>query len=122
MTTVNETAPAGVMLGRRQRAIVTPEGVPLIVELADRGSRAAAFMLDVVFIVMIMIAGGLALIFTAGLLEVWSFVIAILGFFLLRIFYFPITELRWRGATPGKRILGLKVIDRHGGPLKPEAI
>jgi uncharacterized RDD family membrane protein YckC len=55
-------------------------------------------------------------------LRVWAFVIGILGFFLLRIFYFPITELAWRGATPGKRILGLKVIDRQGGPLKPEAI
>jgi uncharacterized RDD family membrane protein YckC len=112
----------GVVLARRQRAIVTPEGVPLIVELADRGSRAAAFMLDVVFIILMMVVGGVALIFTASVLEVWSFVIAVLGFFLLRIFYFPITELRWRGATPGKRILGLKVIDRHGGPLKPEAI
>jgi uncharacterized RDD family membrane protein YckC len=115
-------APIGVALGRRQRAIVTPEGVPLIVELADRGSRAAAFMLDVVFIILMMVVGGVALIFTANVLENWSLVIAFLGFFLLRIFYFPITELRWRGATPGKRILGLKVIDRHGGPLKPEAI
>jgi uncharacterized RDD family membrane protein YckC len=115
-------APTGVALGRRQRAIVTPEGVPLVVELADRGSRAAAFILDLVFILLIMIATGIALMFTAKVLEVWAFVIAILGFFLLRIFYFPITELAWRGATPGKRILGLKVIDRHGGPLKPEAI
>src|SRR6185369_1997739 len=27
-----------------------------------------------------------------------------------------------RGATPGKRLLGLRVIDRNGRPLKPEAI
>ena len=113
---------AGVALGRRQRAIVTPEGVPLVVELADRGSRAAAFILDTVFIILIMVAGGFALAFTVSLLQIWTLVIAILGFFLLRIFYFPIAELKWRGATPGKRILGLKVIDRHGGPLKPEAI
>jgi uncharacterized RDD family membrane protein YckC len=111
-----------LQLGRRQRAIVTPEGVPLVVELADRGARAAAFVLDMVFIILIMVAGLFALIFTAEVLRVWSFVIGILGFFLLRIFYFPIAELAWRGATPGKRILGLKVIDRHGGPLKPEAV
>jgi uncharacterized RDD family membrane protein YckC len=126
MTTVSDTAaalpPPGVALGRRQRAIVTPEGVPLVVELADRGSRAAAFILDLVFIILIMVVGLLVLIFTAEVLRVWTLVIALLGFFLLRIFYFPITELTWRGATLGKRILGLKVIDRHGGPLKPEAI
>lgn len=126
MTMASETAaafaPGGVALGRRQRAIVTPEGVPLVVELADRGSRAAAFILDLVFIILIMIVGLVALIFSAEVLRVWAFVIGILGFFLLRIFYFPIAELAWRGATLGKRILGLRVIDRHGGPLKPEAI
>lgn len=112
----------GLPLGRRQRAIVTPEGVPLVVELADRGSRAAAFMLDMVFIVIILVLGGIALAFTAVVIKVWALVIGILAFFLLRIFYFPITELAWRGATPGKRILGLRVIDRGGGPLKPESI
>jgi len=130
MTTLSESlaqppsgiAPPGVALGRRQRAIVTPEGVPLVVELADRGSRAAAFILDLVFIILIMVVGLVALLFTAEVLRVWAIVIGILGFFLLRIFYFPITELTGRGATWGKRILGLKVIDRHGGPLKPEAI
>ncbi len=125
MTTIGETAslpPTGVALGRRQRAIVTPEGVPLVVELADRGSRAAAFILDLVFIILIMVAGLVVLLFTAEVLRIWALVIGILGFFLLRIFYFPITELTGRGATWGKRILGLKVIDRHGGPLKPEAI
>ena len=120
MTTVTETS--ALPLAPRQRAIVTPEGVPLVVELADRGSRAAAFILDLVFIILIMVVGLVALIFTAEVLRVWAFVIGILGFFLLRIFYFPITELAFRGATPGKRILGLKVIDRQGGPLKPEAI
>jgi uncharacterized RDD family membrane protein YckC len=120
MTTVSDTA--ALPLGRRQRAIVTPEGVPLVVELADRGSRAAAFILDLVFIILIMVVGLIVLIFTAEVLRVWALVIGLLGFFLLRIFYFPITELTWRGATLGKRILGLKVIDRHGGPLKPEAI
>src|SRR5689334_17747388 len=120
MTTATETA--ALPLTRRQRAIVTPEGVPLVVELADRGSRAAAFILDLVFIILVMVAGGIALAFTASVLDIWALVIALLGFFLLRIFYFPVTELAWRGATPGKRILGLRVIDRQGGPLKPEAI
>ena len=120
MTTTAETTT--LPLTRRQRAIVTPEGVPLVVELADRGARAAAFVLDMLFIAIMLVVGGIALAFTFTTLHVWTFVIGILAFFLIRIFYFPIAELRWRGATPGKRILGLKVIDRYGGPLKPEAI
>ena len=110
-------AQSGVALTRRQRAIVTPEGVPLVVELADRGSRAAAFIIDLVFIILIMVAAGIGLALSEKALDIWAFVIAVLGFFLLRIFYFPVTELFFRGATPGKRILGLRVIDRHGGRL-----
>ena len=121
--TTSDAAPgAALPLGKRQRQIVTPEGVPLTVELADRGSRAAAFMLDVVFIVLVLVLGGIALLFLGGMLHVWAAVIGILGFFLLRVFYFPYAELRLRGATPGKRLLGLRVIDRNGRPLRPEAI
>src|SRR3569623_2796162 len=85
-------AQSGVALTRRQRAIVTPEGVPLVVELADRGSRAAAFILDLVFILLTMVVGVIALLFTVKVLQIWAIVIGILGFFLLRIFYFPIAE------------------------------
>jgi hypothetical protein len=31
-------------------------------------------------------------------------------------------ELAWQGATPGKWINGLRVIDRRGGPLTPSAV
>jgi uncharacterized RDD family membrane protein YckC len=122
MTATSESAGVAPALGKRQRQIVTPEGVPLTVELADRGSRAAAFMLDLVFIIIVLVAGGIALLFLVGFLHVWAAVIGILGFFLLRVFYFPYAELRLRGATPGKRLLGLRVIDRNGRPLRPEAI
>jgi uncharacterized RDD family membrane protein YckC len=122
MTAIRDAAGAALPLGKRQRQIMTPEGVPLTVELADRGSRAAAFMLDVVFIVLILVAGGIGLAFLGGVIHIWALVIGILGFFALRVFYFPYAELRLRGATPGKRLLGLRVIDRNGRPLKPEAI
>jgi uncharacterized RDD family membrane protein YckC len=79
-------------------------------------------MLDVVFIVLVLVVGGIGLALLGVLIHIWALVIGILGFFLLRVFYFPYAELRLRGATPGKRLLGLRVIDRHGRPLKPEAI
>jgi uncharacterized RDD family membrane protein YckC len=46
----------------------------------------------------------------------------LVAFFLLRTFYFTWFECRPAGATPGKRLLGLRVIDAHGGTLTPEAV
>ena len=42
--------------------------------------------------------------------------------FVVRNLYFIHFELSWRGATPGKRIVGIRVIDRRGGPLLPAAV
>jgi uncharacterized RDD family membrane protein YckC len=42
--------------------------------------------------------------------------------FMIRNLYFVYFEIAWRGATPGKRVVGLRVIDRHGGPLLPTAV
>lgn len=43
-------------------------------------------------------------------------------FFLLRNFYFTAFELSAAAATPGKRIMGLRVASRDGGRLKAEAV
>jgi uncharacterized RDD family membrane protein YckC len=40
----------------------------------------------------------------------------------VRNLYFIHFELSWYGATPGKRIVGIRVIDRRGGPLLPSAV
>jgi uncharacterized RDD family membrane protein YckC len=42
--------------------------------------------------------------------------------FIIRNLYFVYFEIAWRGATPGKRAIGLRVIDRQGGPLLPTAV
>jgi len=109
---------------RATREIVTPEGVTLSVELAEHGERATAFMIDLFF----WFCGSLLLFLTFMVLVVrgWVsiFAVSILLFisFIIRNFYFIHFELAWRGMTPGKRIVGIRVIDRHGGPLLPSAI
>src|SRR5262249_59426241 len=45
-----------------------------------------------------------------------------LSIFFLRILYFIPFELSGRGATPGKRVAGIRVIDRRGGPLTASAV
>ena len=46
-----------------------------------------------------------------------AIVIGTVGFFVVRNGYFAAFELTPRGATPGKRLLGLRVAARDGGRL-----
>jgi uncharacterized RDD family membrane protein YckC len=119
-------ARADELLGRRRRtvrALVTPDGVPLRIEIADFGERLAAFAID--FIVTILAADVFVLLglLLAGL-PLGGATLAALTFvaFVVRNVYFVAFEIAWAGATPGKRALGLRVIDRHGGALTPVAV
>ena len=112
----------------RIREFVTPEGVDLRLTLAEASERAAAFFLDVVIIIGSLIALTILVLIAAWLdnaltkLREPLGVIWLLGFFVLRNFYFMGFELSPRAASPGKRILGLRVAMRNGGPLTAEAV
>jgi uncharacterized RDD family membrane protein YckC len=109
-----------------RRTFITPEGVDLRLELGSAGSRAAAFMIDVVLIVLILTAATLALVYLAsGLASRGLQVIAIVwlvGAFILRNAWFSLFEMGSRGATPGKRFLGLRVVARDGARLTGSAV
>ncbi|HZO93217.1 MAG TPA: RDD family protein [Candidatus Baltobacteraceae bacterium] len=110
----------------RIRSLVTPEGVPLLVERADLSERATAFAIDyaiisfAVFGVLLLavlaavghVPGGSELVSPA----------AVFVTFLIRNAYFVAFEVLWGGATPGKRRLGLRVVSRDGGPLTVGAL
>lgn len=129
---------AALPLGaRRRREIVTPEGLPLGFTLASRGARAGALMLDVMIILFGLIAFHIALIAVAGgLLDSAgsSFagspsgageflqIVLIIALFLGWYGYFLVQELGPRGATLGKRIMGLRIAARDGERLTPEAV
>lgn len=121
--------PSGRLPLTRERAFVTPEGVDLRLEIGDAGQRAAAFMLDAAIIIGVLLAMTLAAVF-AGIGSFIAgatsgemiFVIWLLGFFLLRNFYFTGFELTARAATPGKRAMGLRVATRDGGRLRAESV
>ena len=115
---------AAAETARRTRALITPEGVDLRVRLAEAGGRAGAFLLDLAIMVGILIAMSIVIGLAArgaGEGEVFE-VLWLLGFFVLRLFYFTLWELTPRAATPGKRATGLRVASRDGRPLRPESI
>ncbi|MEO6718623.1 MAG: RDD family protein, partial [Novosphingobium sp.] len=122
----------------RDRTMVTPEGIALPLALASRGSRFGALMLDLMFIGLLMILTTIVLIATAGgtaalsdpsrhgpaIMHALEFlaVIWIAAMFLFRNAYFLFFELGPRGATPGKRITGIRIAARDGGRLTAEMV
>jgi uncharacterized RDD family membrane protein YckC len=111
--------------GRKlRRQIVTPEGVPVPIEIANYGGRLTAFMIDLTIWTLLTLAiyiPVLSLIGRTGGSRIAISIALFIGF-LIRNLYFVYFELAWRGATPGKRIVGLRVIDRSGGPLVASAV
>ena len=111
---------------KRQRTLVTPEGLELRLELATAGQRFGALTID------LMIIGGITLAAIILLLLIGSavresggelvLVVFFLGMFLLRNGYFLAYEMSAKAATPGKRILGLRVAARDGGRLRFDAV
>lgn len=110
----------------REREFVTPEGVDLRLVLADASERAAAFLLDVFFIVLALIGLTIVLLIASAAFDssLREYVVALwlLGFFFVRVFYFTAFEMTPRAATPGKRLLGIRVARRDGGPLTADAV
>jgi len=106
----------------KERLLTTPEGVSLRLELAGGGERVGAFALDlmIMFALLILVT---ILVFTTIVSfhsnAAWeaSATIWLLGFFVLRNFYFVLFEASGRGATPGKRAMKIRVAARDGGRL-----
>ncbi|MXP47496.1 RDD family protein [Altererythrobacter luteolus] len=121
-------------LAKRQRTLVTPEGVALPLTIASRSARAGALLLDftilsvtttVLTLLLIWIASGTVVETeltelpgsTEFLFVVWS-----LMWFIAWNGYFIFFEMGPRGATPGKRAVGIRVASRAGDRLTPEAV
>jgi uncharacterized RDD family membrane protein YckC len=119
-------APPRPVTGDPGREFVTPEGVDLRLRLGEVADRAAALVVDLLIMILLLVAmtvlaGAVLWASKAEAPEVVG-IIWLLGFFLLRNFYFTGFELRPGAATPGKRLMKLRVIARNGGRLTADAV
>src|SRR5262249_3304532 len=91
--------------------------------IARAGERIAALVIDCVIIFLALVALS-ALVSVAGgeALGSWLGVLVNLAAFFLAQFYFTFFEMRWQGQTPGKRSVGIRVVDRRRGPLRADAV
>jgi uncharacterized RDD family membrane protein YckC len=103
--------------------IQTPEQVALELPLAGIGSRSIAALIDSIFQVIVIVLiyltyRGLKLAFPVNsLFPVIGEAIAIILFFIVFWGYFMLFEIWWNGQTPGKRIVGIRVIKDSGRPV-----
>ena len=95
------------------RSVPTPEGFELSLRLAGPVPRALAFILD--FLLRGVLFGVLAMVLSPlkGVGEGMMLILA----FLIEWFY-PVVFEVWRdGATPGKRVFSLAVLNDNGTPV-----
>lgn len=101
----------------------TPEGLALRHELAGAGSRAAAGIVDLgLFTMLVMALAVLVTVFAPLDGGVFTSVLGaalIGGMILILILSLTIVPSMWDGRTPGKRLLGIRVVDRRGWHATP---
>ncbi len=96
------------------RRVATPEGIELTLHLAGPVARAMAWAIDLVIrVVIVWIIAFAALQFgRAG----WG--VVLLAAFFVEWLLPAWLEAAWRGQTPGKRAMGLAVLNDDGTPVR----
>ena len=105
---------------RQRLQVETPEHVMLDLEIAGVGSRALAALIDLlvlvgsalgVFILLVVFAG-----FGVTIGSIGGALLLLLGF-AVWTGYFILFEGLWRGQTPGKRLVGIRVVSDTGNAV-----
>jgi uncharacterized RDD family membrane protein YckC len=102
--------------------IVTPENIAFEYQMAGPLRRLPAFAIDVAIRALVFICACVALMFagviTFGIAGAYTAqAILLLMWFALEWFYGGLFETFWNGQTPGKRVLGLRVLTTSGEPI-----
>lgn len=93
--------------------IGTPEGVELRLPVAGLASRSLAWLVDA----LIKFASLIVISIILQFLGDFGVGVLLIGMFLLLWFYNVLFEVLNHGATPGKRALGLRVMNMNGTPV-----
>ncbi len=114
-----------------RRTFITPEGVDLRLELGTAGSRAGAFLIDIGIMTLFLVLVTILTVYLfwttlnskdGGAPAQFLEILWLIGYFVLRNGWFSLFEMGSRGATPGKRLMGLRVVARDGARLTGSAV
>jgi uncharacterized membrane protein SpoIIM required for sporulation/uncharacterized RDD family membrane protein YckC len=114
--------------------VETPEQIVFSYTVAGIGSRAAAALIDYLITLGLVLALWIAFGIIAPYLRSlagdnqflrltgsWALALLILAQFIILWGYYVIFEIAWDGQTPGKRRLGLRVVQDGGYSISPSA-
>lgn len=101
--------------------ILTPQAAPFQLRLADIPSRALALLVDTLIQICAMLLLALGFIGAASVqiadLSSWYLGAMLVALLAVYAGYHLIFEGALHGRTPGKLLLGLRVVDRYGRPI-----
>lgn len=114
----------------RTLEVRTPESIAFNYELAGLGSRFLALIVDLAIQILTLVALGAGVLLVASrlphrsiaqatekLAESVGVAIVIAVLFIVLFGYFIVFEALWNGQTPGKKLLGLRVVRDGGYPI-----
>lgn len=94
--------------------VVTPFNIDLEFVTAPIQRRIGAVLLDMIIIMLYMLVVYHFVIISFDIGSKMSELVMMAGLSILPFLYFPLCEIMMNGQTPGKRLLGIKVIDNAG--------
>ncbi len=99
--------------------VETPEHIAFCFEIAGIGSRGLALMIDalIVFALLAFLGGAFVMLLRHSLeagSRAWAIAALVIAVYAVIWGYFAWFETRWHGQTPGKRLLGLRVVQDSG--------
>jgi uncharacterized RDD family membrane protein YckC len=111
-------------------SIATPENVAFGYTIAGLGSRFLAALVDTLIILVLQLLVNVTLIlivvnifdvqlFSGELDQTAAWAVGVLGLIAFGFFwgYYIFFEMLWNGQSPGKRLIGLRVIRKDGTPI-----
>ncbi len=109
-----------------ERDLVTPEGAIIRLKISTASERIGAFAIDIaiqwfVVIATMVVASYVSSFYSRDAADI-VFSFWLVGFFFFRNFYYIFFEVGRRAATPGKRLMGLRVASRDGGRLTANSV
>lgn len=97
-----------------RRTLITPEGVDLQIQLADIGARIGAITIDLIIINVTLVLGFFIILFGGITVNPEAGISLYIIFALfLRSFYFLAFEMGPKAATPGKRLMKIRVAAKN---------
>lgn len=118
-TAHDRTAQARSVAAGTPEGIVTPEAVLLEFSEAGLGSRSLAFLVDLAIRGVLVYAVVLVLGVAGFALDDTVIVVTLIATTFAALLVYPVfCETVWNGRTPGKMVVGLRVVTVEGAPVR----